>query len=92
MSVYDTGMPAHLRLTLSDDEAFGLDEIRGAATRTAYATLLLQRSLRNGGSGGAELPEEKIQRILREELGALPDEDAIRRIVRDAIRDAAMGG
>jgi len=39
-----------------------------------------------------ESPDDRIRRILREELSAVPDADELRRIVRDAIRDAAMGG
>jgi hypothetical protein len=37
----------------------------------------------------SEAVEARIRRIVSEELGALPDEDTIRRIVRDAIEHAA---
>jgi hypothetical protein len=36
--------------------------------------------------------DDKIRRIIREEVSLLPDADEVRRIVADAIRDAAMGG
>jgi hypothetical protein len=49
--------------------------------------------VRRGLTAGKPEPlDEKIRRIVREEVGHLPGDDAVRRIVRDAIRDAAMGG
>jgi hypothetical protein len=55
-------MPAQLRLTLTDEEAEALDAARGAATRTAYASLLIRRAL-----SGDDL-EALLRRVVSEEV------------------------
>jgi hypothetical protein len=53
----------------------------------------LAELVRRGLAAGEPEPlDDKIRRIVREEVSAIPDTDALRRIVAGAIRDAAMGG
>jgi hypothetical protein len=53
----------------------------------------LAELVRRGLAAGEPEPlDDKIRRIVREEVSALPDADDLKRIVRDAIRDASMGG
>jgi hypothetical protein len=59
----------------------------------AAAGLPLAEILKRGLASEQEtLTAAQIREIVREEMAVLPDADMLRRIVHDAIRDAAMGG
>jgi hypothetical protein len=59
----------------------------------AAAGLPLAEILKRGlASEQQTLTAAQVREIIREEMAVLPDADTLRRIVHDAIRDAAMGG